>query len=94
MCEAAIAGMAWSDIAVSAYRAYSASTGNKNFRGEPMPAFDDLPQSIRVAWEAAVRQAGECQSRTAKQGPPDEGRWAGWVPPYLRPEDDPASRQG
>lgn len=85
MNNTAIAGMAWRDIAASAYRAYAASTGNKNFRGEPMPAFDDLPQAIRTAWEAAVRQAGDC----IEHGPliaqgivvPDETTWAGWTPP-------------
>ncbi len=57
MSDQVEAGMSWRDIAVSAYRAYAASTGNKNFRGEPMPAFDDLTQAIKTAWEAAVRQA-------------------------------------
>lgn len=80
-------GMAWRDIAASAYRAYAASTGNKNFRGDPMPAFADLPQPIRTAWEAAVRQAGYCL--TSRMGvidgpPPDEQRWAGWVPPHAK----------
>lgn len=77
-------GMPWRDIAASAYRAYAASTGNKNFRGEPMPAFDALPQAIQTAWEAAVRQAGSCLNiRMAKSEPPDESRWAGWNPPHL-----------
>ncbi len=52
-------GPAWSDIAASAYRAYSASTSNKNFRGEPMPAWSDLPQAIRTAWDAACRQVND-----------------------------------
>lgn len=39
-------GKEWSDIARHAYMAYSASTDNKNFRGEEMPAFENLPRSI------------------------------------------------
>lgn len=81
MSESASPGMAWSDIASSAYRAYAASTGNKNYQGNPMPAFDDLPAPIRVAWEAAVRQAGDCL-KVQMEGPaPDEQHWAGWLPP-------------
>jgi hypothetical protein len=79
--QTATAGMAWSDIAASAYRAYAASTGNKNFRGEPMPDFSALPQSIRTAWEAAVRQAGYCID---SGNPTDESRWAGWLPPGVQ----------
>ena len=78
-------GMAWRDIAASAYRAYAANTGNKNFQGNPMPTWDELPRRIQIAWEAAVRQAS--------LGVPvpsielDEQRWAGWVPPG-EPTDD------
>lgn len=82
MDQSATPGFAWSDIAASAYRAYAASTGNKNFRGEPMPAFDALPEPIRVAWEAAVRHVGNCLNRNPlRDGLPDEQRWAGWTPP-------------
>ncbi len=77
-------GLPWVEYAASAYRAYAASTGNKNFRGDPMPAWDDLPQPIRTAWEAAVRQAVSCVEVTAGGKPEDEQRWAGWVPPHLR----------
>jgi hypothetical protein len=79
-------GMAWRDIAASAYRAYAASTGNKNFRGEPMPEFDALPQPIRTAWEAAVRQAGSLAAVSMSDAVPEhlnEQRWSGWVPPHL-----------
>lgn len=77
-------GMAWSDIAASAYRAYAASTGGKNYRGEPMPAWDELPQAIQVAWEAAARQVETCL--WVRSAAPDlrEGRWAGWLPSRLR----------
>jgi hypothetical protein len=76
----AVAGPPWSDVAASAYRAYAASTGNKNFRGEPMPAFDDLPVSIRSAWQAAVRQAGDVL-QGGSYGLDTEQRWAGWEMP-------------
>lgn len=82
----AVAGMAWSDIASSAYMAYAASTGGKNFRGEPMPAFEDLPQPIRTAWEAAVRQAGDCIERP--RGINDPRRWTGWLPPGVPGNED------
>lgn len=36
-----------------AYTAYGRVTDFKNFRGEPMPKFDDLPENIRQAWQAA-----------------------------------------
>lgn len=36
-----------------AYIAYGKVTGFKNFRGDPMPEFEDLPETIREAWEAA-----------------------------------------
>ena len=71
--------MSWIEVAASAYRAYSASTGNKNFRGDPMPIFEDLPEPIKTAWQAAVRQAFSCYlvGREALEG---ELAWAGWVP--------------
>ncbi len=74
------AGPAWRDVAASAYRAYSASTGNKNFRGEPMPAWDELPQAIRTAWQAAVRQAGNVLNG-GSYGLDVEQSWQGWTPP-------------
>lgn len=80
MSNQATPGMAWRDIAASAYRAYAASTGNKNYRGEPMPDFADLPDAIKTAWQAAVRQANECylQGDDAKEL---EQSWAGWTAP-------------
>jgi hypothetical protein len=76
------AGMAYRDIAASAYRAYAANTGNKNFRGDPMPQWDHLPRPIQVAWEAAIRQAERCSRASYDMPlPPDESTWAGWTPP-------------
>lgn len=80
-----VAGMAWRDIAKSAYKAYAASTGNKNYQGLPMPEFEDLPQKIQTAWEASVRQADFCIRMT----PPEqsltdsEQQWKGWIPPHV-----------
>lgn len=41
-------------LAKAAYAAYGAVTDNKNFRGEPMPLFDELTTKIQLAWQAAV----------------------------------------
>lgn len=41
-------------LAEEAYQAYTATTGNKNYRGEECPAFKDLPEQIKQAWEAAA----------------------------------------
>jgi hypothetical protein len=68
------------DIAASAYRAYSARTGNKNFRSEPMPAFNDLPENIRIAWMVAVQQAIDV-ANGASYGLDIEQKWQGWKPP-------------
>lgn len=80
----ALAGMAWRDIAASAYKAYAASTENKNYQGLPMPEWKDLTPAIRIAWEAAARQVGECTSLVGDTRPPDEQSWAGWIPPHLQ----------
>lgn len=42
-----------------AYEAYAKSTGNKNYQGLPMPAFDALPDAIKQAWNAAVGRVCE-----------------------------------
>lgn len=76
-------GMPWRHIAASAYRAYAASTENKNFRGDPMPAFDDLPQPIRTAWEAAARQVHLCTWWPTIAAEAEQS-WLGWTPPHLR----------
>jgi hypothetical protein len=78
-----LGGFQWRDIAASAYRAYAVSTGNKNFRGEPMPEFEALPFPIQTAWEAASRHVGDCLTGGTEL--PDENAWAGWIPPHLRP---------
>jgi hypothetical protein len=42
------------ELAQVAYLAYGDATGFKNFRGEPMPAWDDLGDRIQQAWIAAA----------------------------------------
>lgn len=41
-------------LAEVAYQAYGSATGNKNFRGDPMPAWADLPEPIKHAWTVAA----------------------------------------
>jgi len=36
------------------YKAYGSVTAFKNFRGDPMPKFGDLPEKIQEAWQAAA----------------------------------------
>lgn len=84
-------GLFWRDIAASAYRAYASNVGWKNYQGNPMPQWEELPQPIQVAWEAAVRHAGYLTDFLAEPGvtkliPTDaglaeiEGKWAEWTP--------------
>lgn len=46
-----------------AYNAYNAggdpATANKNFRGEPCPEWDDLPQNVRDKWVAAMKPSAD-----------------------------------
>lgn len=41
------------DLARQAYEAYGATTDYKNFMGDPMPTWRELPLRIREAWVAA-----------------------------------------
>lgn len=45
------------DLAREAYGHYGAVVDFKNFRGEPMPEFDQLPPIIRKAWHDSFRFA-------------------------------------
>lgn len=40
--------------AKEAYHRYAEVTAWKNFRGDPMPQFDELPPTIQAAWRAAA----------------------------------------
>ncbi len=42
----------WVEVARQAYNAYGRETSFKNFQGGAMPAWENLPESIRVAWTA------------------------------------------
>lgn len=82
--NAAQPGMAWREIAKSAYLAYGHFVGFKNAFGGDMPKWEDLPERIRHAWEAAIRQADYCQQEKgmdAKGGECQEERFANWKPP-------------
>lgn len=80
------AGMPYDQIARSAYEAYAAVTDRKNFRGEPMPEWVDLPPAIRTAWEAAARQVELClrYPKTPEHRATD--RWNGWESPAVLTE--------
>lgn len=42
------------DLAKVAYNAYGTAVGFKNFRGDPMPAWENLGTTIQSAWIAAI----------------------------------------
>ncbi len=49
----------------AAYAAYGETTGHKNFRGEPMPDWDGLGDTIQRAWvnaAATVRRLVELET--------------------------------
>ena len=41
-------------LSQSAYKAYGKATDFKNYQGLPMPKWEDLPEPIKKAWDAAV----------------------------------------
>ncbi|MER6235952.1 hypothetical protein ABT185_07730 [Streptomyces clavifer] len=43
-------------LAQAAYKAYGEATGGLNFRGDPMPVWDDLGGVIQHAWLSAVQE--------------------------------------
>lgn len=56
------------DRAKIAYLAYGKTPGNKNFRGEEMPKFEDLPEKIQLAWaNAAQAVANDVAKQQAKK---------------------------
>ncbi len=46
-----------SERAKAAYAAYGEVVGWKNFRGDPMPQFNELPDVIQQAWDGACEGA-------------------------------------
>lgn len=47
--------MTTTELAQTAYEAYGATTGHKNYAGLPMPKWSDLPPAIQAAWLAATK---------------------------------------
>lgn len=45
------------DLAAHLYRVYCDSSGGKNFRGDPCPAWADLPEAIQQHWTAVALAA-------------------------------------
>ncbi len=45
------------DFAKDLYHAYAESSGWKNFLGNPMPLWKDLPEAIRTHWTAVATKA-------------------------------------
>ena len=45
------------DLAANLYAAYGAATGGLNFRGEPIPTWDVLPDTQKNAWLATAQKA-------------------------------------
>lgn len=49
-----------------AYEAYNAggdpATAGLNFRGDPCPAWADLPDNVRAKWDAAAAELTRCGS--------------------------------
>jgi hypothetical protein len=81
-----IKGNSYEDFAKSAYKAYAANTGNKNFQGNPMPEWEQLPAAIQTAWEASARQIIDSWEGKANgwESFPDENKWKGWTRPRDR----------
>ena len=55
-------------LAKMTYGAYGSETDFKNYQGLPMPKWEELPDKIREAWEAAAFYAftqGEGAANTA-----------------------------
>lgn len=53
--------------AQSAYHAYGRSTEFKNYRGDPMPAWQALPVAIQRAWAEAVRAVSKPRAWLVKR---------------------------
>ena len=49
-------------VAKIAYEAYGKSVGFKNYQGNPMPLWAELPEPIQNAWVAAAKAALDIQA--------------------------------
>lgn len=47
----------WEKVGEVAYQAYGDSAKWKNFLGDPMPKWDELPQEIKNHWREASQAA-------------------------------------
>ena len=58
-----------SDLAKIAYDAYVKAAGGKSLAtGDPLPAFENLPQEIRWAWDAASQAVARELADGAEDG--------------------------
>lgn len=55
----------WDGLAALGYDAYGRSTGWKNFLGDPMPKWEELPRPIQEAWMAAAVAIADAYGRAA-----------------------------
>ncbi|MFF3884014.1 hypothetical protein [Streptomyces sp. NPDC001914] len=58
------------ELAKAAYAAYGGATGGKNYRGLPMPCWEDLTPVIQTAWEVAAEAIARRVLGLDKAGPP------------------------
>lgn len=49
------------------YRAYGEAVEWKNYLGQPMPAWDELPDAIRTAWDRAAYAIVEVACRAGEK---------------------------
>lgn len=62
--DAALPGGAFVEYAERAYQAYGNKADWKNFQGNPMPTWEDLPENIRTYWtEAASQVIEDCNAK-------------------------------
>jgi len=72
-----------SERAKAAYAAYGEVVEWKNFRGDPMPQFNELPEPIQRAWdsacEGALRHWMDNEFKTALSDDKRVEEKAGWM---------------
>lgn len=56
-------------LAQTAYVAYGLRAGGLNHRGEPMPRWDDLGETIRRAWAAAAEAVDRAVLAAPRESP-------------------------
>jgi hypothetical protein len=64
------------ELANIAYVAYGEQAQWRNFRGDPMPLWGELPEATRAAWAAAAGAVAEHVRKTRDTGT-DTGREGG-----------------